>query len=484
MKLLIIGAGETGYHIAHELSEENLDVTLIDENQAHLQVVQKELNVACVQGNGTSLQVLEQAGIEGTDMVIASTNQDETNLICCLIAGHYGVKTKVAITKTESFFKRNLITKYLESGISQIINSSMVAAQEILDIAAFASAAEVSAFGERNILLIGYRVRAGSDLADKQLKDIRGDAAQNHFLVASIVRNGESFIPKGLDQILIGDYLYIMVPRENMEQLNDFLHVRVALNRRAIVAGGGQIAQRVVNGLLKSHYEVTHIIDESEHPKVQKQMLMRRQYHLIRGKAESVKLQIEQDVPVSALFIAATENDQVNLTAALSARYLGAKKTLALINREDLATLARAQDIDGVISPRLLTARQVRRALYGGAGEGNFTTISETNMEVHEMVAHVSSPVLGIPLKDLKLPPNTLVGALIKEGNQAVIADGLTVIEEGNQVVMLTLPEAVPKLRSLIEGKKSRNIVATREDIDYDENAKPNPVKNEEVEPE
>jgi len=476
MKLLIIGAGETGYHIAHELSEENLDVTLIDESPAHLKNVQKELNVACIQGNGTSLKVLEQARIEGSQMVIACTDQDETNLICCLLARHYGVTNTVAITKTESFFKRTLITKYLESGISQIINSSMVAAQEILDVAAFASAAEVSAFGGRNVLLIGYRVRPGSHLADQEIKGLGKIAAQNHFLIASIVREGESFIPKGSDQILAEDYLYILVLRENMAQLNDFLKVQVALNRRATVAGGGHIAQRVVDGLLKSHYEVTQIIEEKTPLTIKKQFLHHKRFHLVRGAAESVKLQIEQDVPVSALFVAATQNDQVNLTAALSAKYLGAKKTLALINREDLATLARVQDIDGVISPRLLTARQVRRALYSEGGEaGNFTTISETNMEVREMVAHVDSPLLGVPLKDLELPANTLVGALVGKDQQAVIANGLSVIEAGDQVVMLTLPDTVAKLRLLIEGRKSRIPVAASEMIDYNDSEKSTP---------
>jgi len=476
MKLLIIGAGETGYHIAHELSEENLDVTLIDENQVHLKNVQKELNVACIEGNGTSLRVLEQAGIEGTQMVIACTDQDETNLICCLLAGHYGVRSTIAITKTESFFKRTLITKYLESGITQIINSSMVAAQEILDVAAFASAAEVSAFGERNILLIGFRVRPGCHLENKVLKDLGREAAQNHFLIASIVRGGESFIPKGSDAILTEDYLYILVLRENMEQLNDFLRVHVALNRRAVVAGGGHIAQRVVDGLLKSHYEVTQIIEENLPLTIKKQTLQKKQYHLIRGAAESVKLQIEQDVTVAALFVAATENDQVNLAAALSAKYLGAKKTLALVNREDLAALARLQDIDGVISPRLLTARQVRSALYSEGGEaGNFTTISETNMEVHEMIADPSSTILGVPLKDLKLPVNTLVGALVKQDKKAVIASGISVIEVGDQVVMLTLPESVAKLRALIEGKKNKQAAGAAELLDTHESEKSNP---------
>ena len=455
MRLLIIGAGETGNHIAQELSEEHLDVTLVDENPIHLANSQKELNVACVRGNGTSLTVLERAGIAETDVVIAATDQDETNLICCLLAGLYGVKTKIAVTKTESFVKRNLIAKYLESGISEIINSSIVASKEILDLAAFASAAEVSAFGEKNVMLIGYNMRQESHLVNRPLNELRGGAQKRDFLIASIVRDGESFIPSGRDTLKAGDYIYILVLKEKMESLNEFLQVKVALSRRAVVAGGGHVAAREGAGLLKSHYDVTQIVGEGEPLEIKKQVHGNPHFQMVSGEADSVKLQLELDVPVCALFIAVTQSDPLNLAAALCAKYLKAKKTIALVNREDIARVARVSGIDGVISPRLSTARKVRKALYGGQGELNFTTISETHMEVHEMVAGEGAPILGMPLKNLRLPAGSLVGALLRGGNQAIIADGETVIEAGNQVVMLTLPEGVPRLKELIEGKKT-----------------------------
>ena len=345
MRTLIIGAGETGYHIAQELSSEKMEVTLIDENPTHLLAAQKELNVACVRGNGTSLSVLEQAGIEKSDLLIAATDQDETNLICCLLANHYGVETKIAITKTGSFFKPTLISKYLESGISQIINSSMVAAQEILDTAGFASAAEVSAFGEKNVLLIGYKVKPDSPLEGKELIGLRSEAL-DQFLIGSIVREGESFIPSGKDRILAGDYVYILVPREKQEMLNQFLKVQVNRSRRAVVAGSGQTALRVAEGLIKSHYEVTLIIGEQEHPDIKRKILNNKNFHMIRGDAESVRLQLQLDVPVAALFIAATKDDFVNIAASVVARYLGAQKTIALVNKEELAEAARDMGID------------------------------------------------------------------------------------------------------------------------------------------
>ena len=149
MRILIIGAGETGFYIASELSEDDYEVTVIDEDPIPLKIIQRSLDVAGIRGNGTSLSVLESAGIESADLVIACTDHDETNLITCLLANHYNVKHKIAVTRTESFMKKKAIAAYIRSGISQIINSTMIIGQEIIDTAGLASATEVSAFGKK-----------------------------------------------------------------------------------------------------------------------------------------------------------------------------------------------------------------------------------------------------------------------------------------------------------------------------------------------
>ncbi len=169
MKVLIIGAGETGFYIASELSEGDFEVTVVDENPQQLKLTQRSLNVAGLLGNGTSLSILESAGIESTDLIIACTDHDETNLICCLLANYYDVKHKIAVTKTESFIKKKTISNYIKSGITQVINSTAITAQEIIQTAGVESATEVSAFGEKSILLVGYRVKQDSPWNDLSL---------------------------------------------------------------------------------------------------------------------------------------------------------------------------------------------------------------------------------------------------------------------------------------------------------------------------
>lgn len=453
MKVLIIGAGETGYYIASELSEDDFEVSVIDESPQQLSTIRRSLNVAGFQGNGTTLSVLERAGIEATDLFIASTDHDETNLICCLLANHYNVQHKIAVTKTESFMKRKTISNYIRSGISQIINSTMIAAQEIVDTASLASATEVSTFGEKSVLLVGSRIKKGSPWENAYLKDIRQTAEENRFLIASIVRDGVSSIPGGQDKILQGDYVYILIPRQIASALNNILNVRISSNRKAVIVGENLIAKRVADGLAKSHYNVTIICrDEVNAKRLEGQFSHRKRVKVIQGSPESVKDQLKADVAVSSLFIAVTQDDHLNIASGLVAKYLGASKVITLINRQHLVRCAEMVDIDVTVSPRLSTARQIKKIIRGREQSLSYTTISETNMEVLEMVASSSSKILDIPLKDLKLPQNTLVGVILKDKRKVIIPTGDTTIDSGDKVIMVSMPESVPKLRSIIEG--------------------------------
>jgi len=461
MKILIIGAGETGFYIASEFSEDNFKVTVIDESPDQLKVIQRSLNVAGILGNGTSLSVLESAGIDSTDLLIASTDHDETNLICCLLANHYNVKHKIAVTKTDSFMKKRVISQYIKSGISQIINSTIVTAQEIIATASLAAATEVSAFGEENVLLVGCHIKKDTPWEGLYLKDIRQNDEKNQFLIASIVRKGQSYIPKGQDRIIQGDYVYILIPHNQAEELNTLLNVRISPNRKAVIAGESLIAERVASGLLRSHYTVTMICrDEFSARKLEKKFSHRKDFQVIHGPAEEVKLQIKADVAVSSLFIAATNDDHLNIESGVVARYLGAGKVICLINRQDLIQPAASVDLDVVISPRLITARQVKKLIQGREESLNYTTISETNMEVLEMVTSKDSRILNKPIKEINLPHNSLVGALIKGKNKVIIPTGETVIEAGDKVIMVTVPEGVPKLREILEGKSGKRPLA------------------------
>ncbi|MDX2470808.1 MAG: Trk system potassium transporter TrkA [SAR324 cluster bacterium] len=455
MKILIVGAGETGYFIAKEFSEENVEVVLVDEKPKHLEHLQRTLNVAGVVGNGTSLKTLEQAGVDSCDFLIACTDHDESNLICCLIANQFKVPVKIAVTRTDSFLKRKIIQRYLSSGVSQIINSSVVTAQEVIATATYSSASAVSVFGDRKVLLVGCKIKAASSWKGKKLFDIRSDIENQDFLIASIVRGGDSFIPTGMDEVLEGDYIYVLAPKTSVPLLDEILQTKVLHNRRAVVVGSGFISQRVVLGLLHSHYQVTVICsDQLEFHNFKDKFSHHKDCNVVFGDPSNVKFQLRHEVATSALFIAVTKDDMANITSALIAKYLGAAKTIAIVNREELTEPAQLMEIDVVLSPRLSTARTVKKSTQGGLSDKlNFTTISETNMEVREMVVGPGCSIAGKALKDVALPKGCLIGAIVHTSEEVEMAKGSTVIEVNDQVIAVTTPESSLKLKELFNAQ-------------------------------
>ena len=285
------------------------------------------------------------------------------------------------------------------------------------------------------------------------LKDIRQDTTENQFLIASIVRDGRSFIPSGQHQIQQGDYVYLLTPSHYAERLNEILGVTLSRTRKAIIAGGNKIAERIAVSLLRSHYKVTMISNDAFYThEVQKKFSGNKNFQIKTGNFNEVKLQLKLDVSTSSVFIAVSSDDHDNILACLIAQYLGAEKTVCLINRQDLIQSIEELNFDVVISPRLAAARRIKKIIRGGKSALHYTTISETNMEVIEMVATSNSAVLNTPLKEIKLPTNSLFGAIIKNSNKVIIPSGDTKIEEGDKIIMVATGENLIKLKEMVEG--------------------------------
>ena len=453
MKVLIIGASDTGYHIASEFTEDNYEVTVIDEKQENLQIVQRQLNVATFQGSGTNLAVLERAGIKNTDLFIACTNHDETNLVACLLAQKYDVKQKVAVTRTRSYFSKTVLDKYQRSGINLIINIFHVVAEEIMAVANLASAVEVTSFAKKQVLLVAYRIKADSPLVKIKLKDIDREE-DNEFLIACIVRDGKSFIPKGENLIKTDDYVYLLLPRKLLKELNQFLNVKISPTRKVIIAGHNQLAQDIALGLEKSHFDVTMVCAEKwQTVLIKQQFHHRKRFKAVTKEIEDVKEQLKLNISTCSLFIAVNNDDLLNIISGMVATYLGALKTIVIINRPDLVKTSQKVGIDVVLSPRIRTARKLKKMIRGVDDSMDYTTIAETNMEVIEMLANENSEILEKPLKDITFPNNCLVGLIITKNKKVTLPRGDSQIREGDKVILVTMPENVHLLENLIEGK-------------------------------
>lgn len=457
MKTIIVGAGETGYYIASEFTDDNYEVTIVDTDQDKLQILQRQLNVATVQGSGTDLETLEKAGIAQTDLMIACTNHDETNLISCMLANNYSVKQKVALTRTRSYVRKDLIDKYNRFGIDMMINTSSVVAHEVSAVVDMAIASEVSSFADDQVLLVGLKIKAETPFANTALKDIpRQDFP---FLIACIVRDGQSIIPGGNFTILVDDILYLLLPKTATGDLHEFLKVKLTRNRKAVVAGESPIAIEIADQLLKNRFEVTLVSNDlTAVHSVEEQFATEKEFKAVHGEVDQIRLQLQLDVPTSSLFIAANKDDLYNLTTGMAAKHLGVSKVIALINRQDLIDAAQNAGVDVQIASRRSTARRLKKLLRAGHNSLEYATIGDTDMEVLEMEASSESSILEVPLKDIKFPENSLAAVIIS-GGEVVIPSGLTQIQEGDKVIMVTLPKNVDLLEEMIEGKVRESVL-------------------------
>ncbi|MGK0288918.1 MAG: trk system potassium uptake protein TrkA [bacterium] len=461
MKILIVGAGDTSFHIASQFTEENSEVTVVDEDAQLLKRLQRTLNVAVVQGSGTDLYALKKAGVADTDLFIACLEYDEINLVSCLLASQYAVKKKVAIIKTGTTHNKELIKRFKNAGINTVINTTKVVGMEILNTARIAAAAEVSSFANRRALMIGYRVKPESPLKNKLLREFPHNAGEYKFLVACIVRDGKSFIPRGDSQILEGDYVYIMLSRKGVNALNSFLKVKIDSIRHAVVAGDNILAQEVSHGLCWGEFKVTMICtNEWNAQQMNQKFKNSKHFHAIVGDCCDVKQLIRLDTSMASHFITTSDDDHLNITAGMVAHYLGAKKTIAIVNRQDLVDAAESVGVDVVISPRLSTARQVKKLMRGGEDSLDYTTISETNMEVMEMLAGENSEIVNKPLQQIHFPKECLMGIVINQKNEVIIPSGSTVIKAGDKVVVIAMPKSIIPLEELIEGEARKTITA------------------------
>ena len=212
MKLLIVGAGEVGFHLAERLSLENQDVILIEDDPDRAEYASEQLDVMTVVGNGASLPILEKAGIRGAHMLLAVTSLDEVNLISCLAATRLGVKYTIARISNPEYYGRGSVLSGEQLGIDMMINPERECAAETFQLLQSAAATDVAYFAKGRIQLLGLRVRKGAQVAGKTLTELGRELEEYHFVTVAIVRDGETTIPNGSSRIEAGDHVYLLSP--------------------------------------------------------------------------------------------------------------------------------------------------------------------------------------------------------------------------------------------------------------------------------
>ncbi len=445
MKILIVGSGQVGYFLCDRLSREGHEVTLVDQDEAVVERAQDRLNVLGVVGNGASAEILEQAGIKDVDIFIAVTNMDEVNILACLLAREYQVEILVARTKNIEYTSRKAVLSKEKLGIDLLINPDDAVAEELTKLACNSKAFDVAEFAEGQILFQGYRIDQDSPLCDLTLAELGELRGMYRFLVVAISRGTTTIIPRGDDVIQAGDRIYIFAAQQELPAINYLLQSERSekkLTHRVFILGGSRIGLKVAQNMEKLHFH-TKLVEKDEDRcfKLAEQL---NKTVVLNAEGLDVQTLLDEGLTDADVFIAVTENDQTNILTCLLAKQHKVRRTLALVSQPELIGLASDLGIDACISPRLAAAGAILKFVRRG-DIISLTAVEGSNSEVLELEIGKESGLLAIPLSQLHFPRGAIIGAIVR-GENYEIPTGESVLEEGDHVVVFTLPEAVQKV--------------------------------------
>lgn len=451
MRILIIGAGEVGYHIANRLVRERHDIVVVDDAPEVITRVREELDVMVCEGHGASPGTLERAEIDQAEMVIAVTHSDEVNVVACLLARQYGVPQCMARIHDGDVETSPLVTAGKRIGIDLMINPSRAVAEEIQQLVHMPGADEAAEFFEGRVRLISVRVHASAPIVQQRVKEIGARfPGELPGVIAALQRGEKTLIPRGETIIEAEDHLLIIGKDQHLQANLHLLGLSPNRMKNLLIIGGGQVGLQVAHLLSQDAAGYNIKILERNTQRCHELATRLPQVLVLNGDATDLKVLQEEGIRDMDGVIVVTDDDGTNLIAALLAKTHGAHEVIALIKRPELVSLVAALGIDAAINPRLITADAMLRYLRRGQVLSMFTSTS-TEAETLEMEALPRAKIVGRPLHKVNIPEGIIIGA-IAHGDTITIPRGDTVIDAYDRVLVFALPKAVSKATRLLGG--------------------------------
>jgi len=448
VKIIIVGAGEVGFHIAQRLSEEGQDVVLIDKDPRQIKRITENLDVQAFLGSGTSPSLLKNSGIETADMLVAATDSDEVNLIACLLARNLNqYMLKVARVRNQEFLQEKELLGQRSLDIDHIINPQSLMVKTILSLMEVPGASEVIDFVDGRVKLIGFTIKKDSPFKDRQLLSFKD--LEEKLLVGAIVRRNQVMIPRGNDTIQEHDLIYVMVRNDELNDVLGLFDIKEETLRRVIIIGAGQTGTALATALDHSKVNVKIIDKNSERCADLAEKLER--VIVINGDGADKNLLQEENIGDVDFMVTITGDEANNILISLLAKGLGAKKTITRVSKLSYIPLVSAIGIDTVVSPRLSAVRAILQYIRRGKVI-SVAPLKGEQAEAIEAEALETSDIVNIPLSKVKFPKGAIIGAIVR-GEQIIIPRGDSVIMPKDRLIIFALEQVVPKLEKLLTVK-------------------------------
>lgn len=450
MKVIICGAGRVGYGIAERLSQEDNDVSVIDISAALIAAITETLDVSGVVGHGAHPEVLARAGAEEAEMIIAVTLHDEINMVACQVAHSlFKVPTKIARIRAQSYLAPEYSDLFsrddmpIDVAISPEIEVGKMALRRI----SYPGATDVVRFADDKIVMLAIECMEDCPVVNTPLQQLTELFPDLKATVTAVFREGKLFVAKSADELQTGDLAYVVCDAAHVRRTLSLFGHEEQEARRIVIAGGGNIGLFVAKTIEQFQPRTRVNIIENDRERAIHIADQLRNTVVLHGSALDQKMQQQADMENADLFVALTNNDQINILGSVMAKSLGCKQSLVLLNDPAFHDLIDSMDIDAHINPRAVTISGILQHVRKGRIRSVYA-VQKGSAEVIEAEALETSPLVGTSLRDLDLPDGIRIGAIYREGT-VLPPSGELRIKAKDRVVLLATGDAVRHVQQL-----------------------------------
>ena len=451
MKIVIIGDGKVGHKLAVQLSEENYDITLIDQNEGKLKEALNEMDIFCITGNGADAEIMKQADVPRADRVIACASTDEMNMLSCLIARILGAKHTIARVRNPIYYRQiGMLKEDLQ--LSMAVNPELAASNEILRILLFPEANKVETFMKGRVELVEYALGSDQPLTDLSLAEVYRKF-QIKILVCAVKRGKEVYIPDGNFVLREGDRIHIAAGHQDLKTFFKSLGRKNAKVKKVIICGGGHVCFYLAAQLLKVGMQVK-IIERNE-KRCEELCELLPKATILHGNAADHDLLLEEGIGDADAFVALTGMDEENIIMAFFAKTIGVPKIIAKVNEDMRAQMIEGLGIDSIVSAKSATADEImgyvraRNNSYSSANVETMYHLVQGKVEALEFIIKKECEYTQMSLKDLPIKKNNLI-ACIGRKRDVIIPNGDDHLEAGDSVIVVTKDHIVSSFRDIL----------------------------------
>jgi trk system potassium uptake protein len=441
MRIIIAGAGEVGTHLAKMLSNENHEIIIIDPEESRLKPIDSSLDVLTREGSSTSIKILKDALSKKTDLFIAVTHSEDTNITSAILAKRFGAIKTIARIDNLDYLEHSTTEFFRSIGIDSLIYPELIAAREVLGLLHETGATEFMEFCEGKLAMTVQKLDENAPIINRSLQEIALTHRTDKYRAVAIKRAGKTIIPRGNERFHLGDLIYVISTNEGIEEMMKTSGMENFEAKSIMILGGSRIGKHVALYMQKTcevkliDYDIKKCEDLAE---------ILDNTLIINGDGRNVDLLEQEGITKIDAFVAVTGNAETNILSCLLAKKMGVKRTIAEVENMEYINLAENTGIDTIINKKISAASRIFRH----TSNPNVTQVkymTGTDAEVIEFNVPENSKITKGTLRSLEFPKDAIVGGGTKEG-VPFIATGDTIINANDKVVVFTLPSGYETL--------------------------------------